>query len=172
MTKTSTALLLAALLSSPALAAPPLPEPPDEAAPPWALVADEAPAAAPQTQTQTQVTAVEASLVQAHQTLEAGKGGQPSDPQAVKRSVEEALRHLDEALQQLQKDHPADTAQQAIRNARLEMQDTKVAVQQIEPDAPEAAMQALKDMQQALAEVRTTTGLPVVDPQQAEQAAR
>lgn len=76
-----------------------------------------------------------------------------------RRMVDTGLGHLDSALKELQGVKTEDETQQAIRNTRQEMQSAKQAMTTIEADAPEPAIQALKDLHQAATEVQETAQL-------------
>lgn len=73
-----------------------------------------------------------------------------------RKTADQALRRITDALSELQQTQNTDEAQQAIRNARLVLQSAKEALGGVRADAPEAAIQSLRDLQQATAEVRTT----------------
>ncbi len=101
-------------------------------------------------------------LQQAATHLQRAKDTGQLDAQQIgeaRRMVDSGLDQLDAALKDLQGVKTGDEAQQAIRNTRQEMQSAKQAMTAIEADAPEPAIQALKDLQQAAAEVQETAQL-------------
>lgn len=69
------------------------------------------------------------------------------------------ITQVDGALQELLQAGKTDEVQQAIRNAALQLQSTQTAVAELEPAAPDAAIQALKDLDRAAGEVQETSQL-------------
>lgn len=85
-------------------------------------------------------------------------GGQAAAQQLQdgRQVAEQAMRGIDQALTQLQQSQETDEARQAIRNARLELQSAKEALAGVQPDSPEAAIQALRDLDRAALEVQSS----------------
>lgn len=102
-------------------------------------------------------------LQQAAMRLQRAKdtgGTIPPDQVEQARSIAKAgLEQIDGALRELQQVGITDAAQQAIRNARLELQSAEQAVQDLEPDAPAITIQALKDLDHAASEVQDNAQL-------------
>lgn len=81
-----------------------------------------------------------------------------------RQTVDSGIGTIEAAFKELLAAKPSDEAQQAMRNARLRMQSAKEAMRTLEPDAPEHAIQALKDTAQAVTEVQETAQLAAQPP--------
>lgn len=81
----------------------------------------------------------------------------PGDLDEARKIAAAGLDQVNGALKELQQAGNSDAAQQAIRNARLELQSAQTALQGMEAEAPDATIQALKDLDRAAGEVEETT---------------
>lgn len=96
-------------------------------------------------------------------------GGERADQEvdAGRQAGEQAIGRIDQALTDLQQSQDSDEARQAIRNARLELQSAREALAGVRPESPDAAIQALRDLNRAALEVQATSQVaerPAVGP--------
>ncbi len=151
-------LLFAALVAAPAAAAAQQQPPP---VPPLVQQAEQPPAGQPPTVEQAPDQILSIARAELRRSALALKkagdiGGEAGRQQAAaaQQEADEALKRVDLALTELQGNPVTDEAMQAIRNALIELQSAQEDVRTLEAESPDAAVQALEDLERATSEVQ------------------